>query len=55
MKVKNCHLCLIEESVMYRVKINIFKDWIFVCKTCCIKEQKNDGYKYGGTWKGVKN
>ena len=55
MKVKNCHICQSEEIVMFRVQSDTYKHWIFVCKTCCVKEQKKENYKYGGTWKGVRH
>ena len=55
MKIKTCSLCKISAVVMYRIKIDSSKNWIFVCKTCCQQSQSLVHYKYGGTWKGASN
>ena len=55
MKTKNCDLCKIDETVLFRVQILKGKTWLFVCKSCCEKSQKLEDYKYGGTWKGKRN
>ncbi len=52
MKSKICNICKTEEIVMFRIQIQVGKNWIFVCKPCCEKSQKLENYKYGGTWKG---
>lgn len=52
MKIKNCDICKIQESILFRIQIQKGKIWIFVCKSCCEKSQKLENYKYGGTWKG---
>ena len=52
MKTKMCALCKNIETVLFRIKINTSKNWLFACKTCCQKSQSLPHYKYGGTWKG---
>ena len=52
MKTKLCELCSIAESVLFRIQTAATKNWIFVCKNCCIANKTENGYKYGGTWKG---
>jgi hypothetical protein len=55
MKTKNCQLCTIEETTLYRIQIEKGKIWIFVCKACCEKSKLLVNYKYGGTWKGYRH
>jgi alpha-D-ribose 1-methylphosphonate 5-phosphate C-P lyase len=55
MKTKTCALCQSEQSVMYRVQVAPLPGWVFVCTSCCKAQQKQAGYRYGGTWKGSRH
>jgi RNase P subunit RPR2 len=52
MKTKICATCNEPHVVLYRVQINLGKEWLFCCKNCTEKHQSLPYYKYGGTWKG---
>ena len=52
MKTKNCELCKAVDSVLFRIQTDAIRQWIFVCKECCIAKKTETKYKYGGTWKG---
>ena len=52
MKTKICAICGKEEIILFRISIAVNNDWIFVCKSCCVKSKQLPNYKYGGTWKG---
>jgi len=52
---KLCERCGKNEEVLYRVRVDEFRVWIFVCPACL--EQVKPGnplYQYGGTWKSKK-
>ena len=53
MKYKDCKVCNLSYSLLFRVKIDSSKEWYFLCKECT-EENKRDNkyYSYGGTWKG---
>jgi hypothetical protein len=51
-RIKNCTICKVDFSIMYRVQYKIPKGWVFVFKECLINVKKdNPNYAYGGTWK----
>lgn len=51
-KTKNCAHCDVTTLHAFRVRTQKSgKTWIFVCKDCCEKAKKTEGYQYGGTWK----
>ena len=49
--MKKCDLCHKGDKLHYRVKSEIYKDWIFCCKECWNFISKHSGYSYGGTRK----
>lgn len=54
-RIKPCHICNKEASILYRVKYQEEGDWIFVCPECWQTiSQDNPYYTYGGTWKAQK-
>lgn len=55
MKTKACAKCGKEDAVMYRVRIEKGKEWVFVCKPCCEELRALPNYRYGGTWKGSRH
>ena len=53
MRTKSCHICHLEKNLMFRVKLDISKNWYFLCKECTKYNKANNiNYVYGGTWKG---
>ena len=53
MKKKTCYKCGLADLIMFRVKIDTSKKWVFLCKKCTEYNKKNNhNYIYGGTWNG---
>ena len=53
MKKKKCDKCGLADLIMFRVKIDTSKKWVFLCKKCTEYNKKNNhNYIYGGTWNG---
>jgi len=53
MRKKTCDKCGLKDIIMFRVKIDLSKKWIFLCKKCTDYSKKNNhNHTYGGTWKG---
>ena len=53
MRKKTCDKCGLNDIIMFRVKIDLSKKWVFLCKKCTDYNKKNNqNYTYGGTWKG---
>ena len=51
-RIKQCAICKVDFSTMYRIQYKNPKKWVFVCKECLTDVKKdNPNYKYGGTWK----
>lgn len=55
MKVKPCVICLQAAKTLYRVQVNIGKEWIFVCELCLKQTKLSPNYRYGGTWQGSRH
>lgn len=53
-KAKPCSLCGESAEVLFRIKNQADKPWLFACKDCQIKQQRLEAYQYGGTWKSKK-
>ena len=52
MRNKFCNFCNEEFSIMFRIRHNANKNWVFSCKNCLISvKDQNPHYAYGGTWK----
>ncbi|MCY2976853.1 MAG: hypothetical protein NTW52_19525 [Planctomycetota bacterium] len=52
---KCCDRCKKNEDVLYRVRIDESRAWIFVCPDCLEQVKPgNSFYQYGGTWKSKK-
>ena len=53
---KQCHVCMTNSDVLYRCRYDIAKTWYFLCEQCLknIKNEYQESYQYGGTWKAVK-
>ena len=49
--MKKCDLCFKADTVHYRVKSEIHKNWTFCCKECWNIVSKQSQYSYGGTRK----
>jgi hypothetical protein len=43
-------------DVLYRCRYDMAKTWHFLCEQCLknIKNEYQESYQYGGTWKAVK-
>jgi|TARA_Y100000022_G_C13260091_1_gene382321 hypothetical protein len=43
-------------DVLYRCRYDMAKTWYFLCEKCLknIKNEYQESYQYGGTWKAVK-
>ena len=53
MRKKTCDKCGLNDIIMFRVKVDLSKQWVFLCKKCTDYNKKNNqNYTYGGTWKG---
>ena len=54
-RTEPCERCEKTNDVLYRVRIDESKQWIFVCPDC-LEQVKlgNRLYQYGGTWKSKK-
>ena len=52
-RTKDCSVCNEPKEVLYRCRYQDQKDWSFLCGKCLqvIKENHQDTYQYGGTWK----
>ena len=55
-RTKDCSVCNEPKEVLYRCRYQDQKDWSFLCGKCLqvIKENHQDTYQYGGTWKSKK-
>ena len=54
-RTKPCERCEKTNDVLYRVRIDESKKWIFVCPDCLEQVKTNNPlYQYGGTWKSKK-
>ena len=55
-RTKDCHRCNDANEVLYRVRYQELKDWVFLCGKCLtgVKTEFEDTYQYGGTWKSKK-
>ena len=53
---KQCHVCMANSDVFYRCRYDMAKTWYFLCEQCLenIKNEYQESYQYGGTWKAVK-
>lgn len=53
---KHCHVCMANYDVLYRCRYDMARTWFFLCETCLknIKNEYQESYQYGGTWKAVK-
>ena len=51
-RIKQCAICKVDFSTMYRIQYKNPKERVFVCKECLTDVKKdNPLYTYGGTWK----
>ena len=55
-RTKDCHRCNDAKEVLYRVRYQELKNWVFLCGKCLtgVKTEFEDTYQYGGTWKSKK-
>lgn len=54
-RTKACEPCEKNSDVLYRVRIDLSRRWIFVCPNCLDSVKGgNPLYQYGGTWKSKK-
>jgi hypothetical protein len=53
---KQCRVCMVNYDVLYRCRYDMAKIWYFLCEKCLkkIKNEYQESYQYGGTWKAVK-
>jgi hypothetical protein len=51
---KHCDGCLKNETVLYRIKVQLQDPWVFMCSACQSKVKEQPSYQYGGTWKQSK-
>ena len=52
---KQCNVCAMNRTPLYRASPNNKENWFFYCIDCLGKIKKNPGYFYGGTWKSEKS
>ena len=52
-RIKVCFKCHEPKEVLYRCRYLQLEDWMFFCKDSLkeVKNQFEDTYQYGGTWK----
>ena len=54
-RTKACERCQKTNDVLFRVRLDESRVWIFVCPVCLeLVKPGNPIYQYGGTWKSKK-